>query len=333
MLEVKMMEKFNYYFNTKNRIEAALSEPVTKANINSILFNLVWNAYYNISTDEDVIVDYVVNWMNERTSIFHLAAYAKTIKSYIKKMKKMPWRNITDTVKVRKSELDYISSFNDIKKEKILFCYLAIAKFKDMSRDYPTHWEDEDDVTVFKMAKVPIPASERDYFINDLIDNEPYAKITHSRKNDDISKRIDYISDDENDPVVLELDESNYYELAFTYLNWKENGGYKKCRSCGRLFRIKKQAMGKNDKPIKYEQYPGSLYCRKCKPTYDPLYKGKDEMSLDYEPKKIICIDCGKVVYIDNYKNNTTCRCQDCQYEANKLAKREWKRKYGENKR
>lgn len=91
--------------------------------------------------------------------------------------------------------------------------------------------------------------------------------------------------------------------------------------------------MGKNDKPIKYEQYPGSLYCRKCKPTYEPLYKGKDEMSLDYEPKKIICVDCGKVVYIDNYKNNTTCRCQDCQYEANKLAKREWKRKYDENKR
>lgn len=323
MLEVKIMEKFNYYFNTKNRIEAALSEPVTKANINSILFNLVWNAYYNISTDEDVIVDYVVNWMNERTSTFHLAAYAKTIKSYIKKTKKMPWRNITDTVKVRKSELDYISSFNDIKKEKILFCYLAIAKFKDMSRGYPTHWEDEDDVTVFKMAKVPIPASERDYFINDLIDNEPYAKITHSRKNDDISKRIDYISDDENDPVVLELDESNYYELAFTYLNWKENGGYKKCRCCGRLFRVRKNTMGENDcrnGELKEE----SLYCRKCNKGYEPKYKGKDEMSLDYEPKKIICVDCGEEVYLENYMAGRTYRCKECQEEANKKAKRDW---------
>ena len=54
------MERFNYYFNTKSRIDAALSEPITKASMNSILFNLVWDAYYNISTDESVIINYVV---------------------------------------------------------------------------------------------------------------------------------------------------------------------------------------------------------------------------------------------------------------------------------
>lgn len=325
------MEKFNYYFNTKNRIVAALSEPITKSNMNSILFNLVWHAYYNISMDESDIVDYVEDWMKERTTIFHLAAYAKTLKSYIKKMKKMPWRDIRDTVKVRKSELDYILSFNDIKKEKILFCYLAIAKFKDMSRQHPTHWEDEDDVTVFKMAKVPIPAKDRDYFINELINGEPKALISLNYKNDDTSKRIDYISDDENDPVVLELDESNYYELAFTYLNWKENGGYKKCRSCGRLFRVRKNAIGKNV-TSSGERNNNALYCKGCSQKNEPKYKGKDILALDYEPRKIECIDCGQTVYIDNYKNNITCRCTDCQYEANKLAKREWKRKYDENK-
>lgn len=327
------MEKFNYYFNTRSRIDAALSASITKSNMESILFNLIWDAYYNISQDEQDILQYIETWMNGKTTIYHLSSYAKTIKNYIKKMKKMPWRDISEPIKVRKSELDYISSFDDIRKEKVLFCYLAIAKFKDACRKSPTHWEDESDTVIFKMAKVPIPAKDRDYFINDLIHGDKPAAIRESYKNDDTSKRIDYISDDENDPVVLELDEANYYELAFTYLNWKENGGYKKCRGCGRLFRVKKQAMGENDKPIKYEQYPGSLYCRKCKPTYEPLYKCKDEMSLDYEPKKIVCVDCGKVVYIDNYKNNTTYRCQDCQYEANKLAKREWKRKYDENKR
>lgn len=310
------MEKFNYYFNTKSRINAALSEPITKANMNSILFNLVWDAYYNLSTDEAVIVGYITDWMKERTNIFHLSAYAKTIRSYIKKMKKMPWRNITDTIKVRKSELDYILSFNDIKKEKILFCYLAIAKFKDMSREHPTHWEDEDDVTVFKMAKVPIPAKERDYFINELIENEPYAKITHGYKNDETSKRIDYVSDDENDPVVLELDESNYYELAFTYLNWKNGGGYKKCKCCGRLFRVQKQAIGKDDELKKNELHPESVYCRKCKPTYEPLYKGKDEMTVDSEAKKIVCKDCGEEFYLDSYMAARTYRCKKCQQKA-----------------
>lgn len=318
-----MMEKFNYYFNTKSRINAALSEPITKANMNSILFNLVWDAYYNLSTDENVIIDYVVNWMQERTNIFHLSAYAKTLRGYIKKMKKMPWRNITETVKIRKSELDYISSFNDIKKEKILFCYLAIAKFKDMSREHPTHWEDEDDITVFKMAKVPVPAKDRDYFINGLINGEPAAKISLNYKNDDVSKRIDYISDDENDPIVLELDESNYYELAFTYLNWKENGGYKKCRNCGRLFRVRKNAIGQSSCGVG-ERKEEALYCRKCAPTYEPQYKGKDEMALDYEPKKITCVDCGKEVYLDSYMASKTCRCEGCQHEADKKAKREW---------
>lgn len=317
------MEKFNYYFNTRSRIDAALSAPITKSNMESILFNLIWDAYYNVSQDEQVILQYIEAWMSGKTTIYHLSSYAKTIKNYIKKMKKMPWRDISELIKVRKSELDYISSFDDIRKEKVLFCYLAVAKFKDACRKAPTHWEDESDTVIFKMAKVPIPAKDRDYFINDLIHGDNPAAIKESYKNDDTSKRIDYISDDENDPVVLELDEANYYELAFTYLNWKENGGYKKCRGCGRLFRVRKNPIGQNDcgnGELKEE----SLYCRKCNRSYEPKYKGKDEMSLDYEPKKIVCVDCGEEVYLENYMAGRTCRCKECQEEANKKAKRDW---------
>lgn len=324
------MEKFNYYFNTRSRIDAALSVPINKSTMESILFNLIWDAYYNISHDEQVILQYIETWMNDKTTIYHLSSYAKTIKKYIKKMKKMPWRDITDTIKIRKSELDYISSFDDIRKEKVLFCYLAVAKFKDACRKAPTHWEDESDTVIFKMAKVPIPAKDRDYFINDLIHGDNPAAIKESYKNDDISKRIDYISDDENDPVIFELDESNYYELAFTYLNWKNGGGYKKCKNCGKLFKVRGNVIGKNINMN--EQNNNSLYCRTCAPKYEPKYKDKDEYTLDYEPKKIICVDCGEVVYINNYKNNTTYRCEYCQHEANKLSKREWKRKHDGNR-
>ena len=323
------MEKFNYYFNTRERINAALDVPVNKATIPSILFNLVWDAYYNISTDEQVIVAYIERWMEQRTHIFHLSAYAKTIKNYIKKMKDMPWRDIQDTVKIRKSELDYILSFNDIKKEKLLFCYLAIAKFMDMSRKSPSHWENESDITVFKMAHITIPAKERDYFINELINGEPKALIYMNYKNDDTSKRIDYASDDEDDPVVLELDESNYYELAFTYLNWKNGGGYKKCKNCGKLFRVRHNAMGKNDKN-KNELSEEALYCRSCASKYDPKYKGKDEMALDYEPKKIVCVDCGEEVYLNSYKNTETCRCTECYKEYRKQCVKENVRRFRE---
>lgn len=324
------MEKFNYYFNTRRRIDVALDAPVNKATIPSILFNLIWDAYYNISTDEQVIIAYVEDWMNKRTNMFHLSAYAKTIKSYIKKMKDMPWRNIVDTIKIRKSELEYIMSFNDIKKEKLLFCYLAIAKFMDMSRREPTHWENESDITVFKMAHVTIPSKERDYFINELINGEPAALIHLNYKNDDTSKRIDYISNDENDPVVLELDESSYYELAFTYLNWKNGGGYKKCKNCGKLFKVRGNVIGKNINMN--EQNNNSLYCRTCVPKYEPKYKDKDEYTLDYEPKKIICVDCGEEVYLGSYMASKTCRCEKCQEirdeQLNRDASKERMRRY-----
>ena len=326
------MEKFNYYFNTRSRIDAALSVPITKSSMESILFNLIWDAYYNISQDEQSILRYIETWMSGKTTIYHLSSYAKTIKNYIKKMKKMPWRDISEPIKVRKSELDYISSFDDIRKEKVLFCYLAVAKFKDACRKTPTHWEDESDTVIFKMAKVPIPAKDRDYFINDLIHGDNPAAIRESYKNDDTSKRIDYISDDENDPVILELDEANYYELAFTYLNWKENGGYKKCRGCGRLFRVRKNPIGQNgcgNGELKEE----SLYCRKCSRSYEPKYKGKDEMSLDYEPKKITCVDCGKEVYLDSYMDTETCRCKECREKHIKQLRSEQNRRYYESKK
>ena len=225
------MEKFNYYFNTQSRIDDVLNGVINKSTMNSVIFHLIWYAYYNISKDEHEIVNYIESWMKDKTDAFHLSAYAKTIRRTIKKMDKIPWRNIKDTVKIRQSELEYISSFNDIKKEKLLFCYLAIAKFMDMSRDNPNHWESEKDSVVFKMARVTIPAKERDYYIYDMIHDSHGAKIYLNYKNDDTSKRIDYISDNEDDPVMLELDESNYYELAYTYLNWKNGGRFKKCKN------------------------------------------------------------------------------------------------------
>ena len=98
------MEKFNYYFNTRSRIDAALSVPITQSTMESILFTLIWDAYYNISQDEQSILRYIETWMSGKTTIYHLSSYAKTIKNYIKKMKKMPWRDIFEPIKVRKSE-------------------------------------------------------------------------------------------------------------------------------------------------------------------------------------------------------------------------------------
>ena len=66
-------------------------------------------------------------------------------------------------------------------------------------------------------------------------------------------KRLLYVSEDDSDVGII-LTENNYKELAFTYLNWKNGGGYKECKKCGRLFKIKKG---------------NQLYCKKCTPNYE----------------------------------------------------------------
>ena len=107
------------------------------------------------------------------------------------------------------------------------------------------------------------------------------------KRNPQIRHKLNYVSYDEEDPIVLELTENNYKELAFTYLNWK-NGGYKECKNCGRLFKTKKEG--------------NQLYCKKCAPKYKKI-----------EYKVIKCIDCGTEVWI-NSKDTETCRCEDCNF-------------------
>ena len=317
------MEKFNFYFNTKQRINVTLQSPINKNTMGSILFNLIWYAYYNVSKDEKDIIRYIEGWMREHRAPFHLSAYARTIKIYIKKMEKMPWREFDGTIKIRQSELEYISSFDDIKKEKLLFAYLAIAKFRDVFRAAPSHWESDDDSIVFKMARVNIPAKERNYYINDTLIADPRVLIYMNSSNKDVSKRIDYISDNEDDPVVLELDEDNYLELAYTYLNWKNDGGYKKCNKCGRLFRIKTSPL-KKVQPSRNIKTNKAQLCWDCTEKYEPLYKGKNIMDDDYEPKIVKCVDCGQDVLIDNYKNSRTCRCDVCLTKKRELINKEY---------
>lgn len=86
---------------------------------------------------------------------------------------------------------------------------------------------------------------------------------------------------------------------------------------------VRKNPIGQNDcgnGELKEE----SLYCRKCNRSYEPKYKGRDEMSLDYEPKKIICVDCGEEVYLESFMDSRTCRCVDCNliYQRERNAKK-----------
>ena len=61
-----------------------------------------------------------------------------------------------------------------------------------------------------------------------------------SHKVGSANKKILYVSNDNNDNVVLELVENDFKELAYTYLFYKNGfSGYVHCDRCGRLVKIK----------------------------------------------------------------------------------------------
>ena len=143
-----------------------------------------------------------------------------------------------------------------------------------------------------------MPINERSLFLHFLYKNN----LVEINLNPTTShKKLLYIDDDSSD-IGLVLNENNYKELAFTYLNWKNGGGYKECKSCGRLFKTKKQG--------------NQIYCKKCAPK-----------NLLMEIKTIICQDCGREVTIDA-KDNETCRCELCRNTHVKMLRKEQNKRY-----
>jgi hypothetical protein len=105
------------------------------------------------------------------------------------------------------------------------------------------------------------------------------------------------VSHNEKDEIVLTLDEHDYKELAYAYLNYKD-GGYKRCKECGAWFKIKSSE-------------PNLRYCHLHKPQeYNPVGN-----------KILTCIDCGELFSVDS-RNMTKCRCDDCQI----IYRRKWDR-------
>ena len=143
---------------------------------------------------------------------------------------------------------------------------------------------------------------ERDYYLRFAYE-EGILKPNYSIGNNAYTAAFVSHNDEE---IVLELNESDYLEIAYTYLNYK-NGGYKRCKACGRWFKV---SVGK----------PNEQYCYLHKSSYKPIG--------EYKTKT--CIDCGKEFAI-NVFNNETCRCDICNEEHKKKVNRERQKRWYDN--
>lgn len=290
----------NFKFDDKIDIENKISSNyANQENPEETIRDLARYNYHIAGMKKEDNYDAILAYMTRNCRDFYEEKYFKTIYRNIASAKRYKFRSV-ESVNITKAEMDKIISLNDIRKEKIAFVLLAVAKYyNNVSPDNNNRmYLSMSDL--FKLARVSIPSKERAAYLRFAYDEGLLAEHMYVGTN---LKIVDFVDNDSESCMTLE--EDDYKELAYVYLNYK-NGGYKRCKGCGRLFKMHKKR-------------PGRLYCKEC---------GQKEETSEF--KLIQCVDCG-VDFMVKALNTKTCRCERCQAIVNKTLKSIRNAKYYES--
>ena len=273
----------NFKFDDKTDIENKIhSGYVNKDNPEDTIRDLARYNYHVLQMKKEDNYDAILSYMTKNCVDFYEEKYFKIIYRNIASAKKYKFRSVKP-VKITRNEINKIFELDDIRKEKIAFVLLAVAKYyNNVSADNNNRMYISTS-DLFKLSRVSIPCKERAGYLHFAYKEGILVDHTFVGTN---LKVVGFI--DDNSEVVIELGENDYKELSYAYLNYK-NGGYKHCKCCGRLFKMNKGA-------------PGRLYCKDC---------GKKEESNGFNIIK--CIDCGEDVIINKF-DTETCRCEECNF-------------------
>lgn len=217
--------------------------------VKSIMSKIRYLTRYFIHSEQksdDDAYQSTTEWMKKYHNNFDESYYSNIISDAIKKAHKYPFY-IIDSIKITRSELEIISSLDNLRAEKMLFVLLCMAKQQSMSNGFVDGLVKYSITDLCKDARVSVPADDREYILYDIVQK---GLLGYPKKNNTqclIVNFINYQSD-----VILDLDEDGCKELAYQYLRWKNNGkGYTECKKCGRL--------------IKQSQNGIRKYCETCK--------------------------------------------------------------------
>ena len=196
---------------------------------------------YSENNNDEAIYKSAVKWLKEYHDNFDESCYSNLISDAIKKAHKYPFYNI-ENIKVTKSELDIISSLDDLRAEKVLFVLLCMAKQQRISHGFTNGLVKYSITELCKMARISVPADDREYILYNIVQK---GFLGYPKKNNTQCLIVNFINDE--DETVLYLDEVDCQELAYIYLNWKNDGkGYTRCQKCNRVIKQSKT------KPKKY---------------------------------------------------------------------------------
>lgn len=292
----------NFKFNDKKDIESKIhNNYVNQENPEETIRELARYNHHALQMNKEDNYDAIFKYMTNNCRDFYEEKYFKIIYRNISSAKKYKFRDVSP-VKITQAEIDKIIGLNDIRKEKIAFVLLAVAKYyNNVSSDNNNRmYISMSDL--FKLSRVAIPCKERADYLHFAYQEGILVAHTFVGTN---LKVVGFINDDSE--TVMELDEADYKELAYVYLNYK-NGGYKHCKNCGRLFKMHKSSSGR-------------LYCKEC---------GQKEETSEF--KVIRCVDCGEDVVVNKF-DTETCRCEECKSTHIKKLRSEQNKRYYQNKK
>lgn len=289
----------NFKFDDRTDIENKISNNcVNQENLEDTIRDLARYNYHVLDMKKEDNYDAILAYMTKNCNDFYEEKYFKIIYRNIASAKKYKFRSV-DTVKITRTEIEKIIGLNNIRKEKIAFVLLAIAKYYNNVSSDNNNRMYISMTDLFKLSRVAIPCKERAEYLHFAY--QEGILVEHMCVGTNL-KIVGFV--DDTSEAIMELGEDDYKELAYAYLNYK-NGGYKHCKCCGKLFKMHKSA-------------PGRLYCKEC---------GQKEESNRF--KIMQCIDCGEDFMVDT-RNMNKSRCNTCQYEVNKEKTRQRVQKYRE---
>ena len=196
---------------------------------------------YSMGYNDDDNYKHTVQWMNTHHDNFDESYYSNLIEDGVKRAHKNPFYKI-DSIKITKSEIDAVASLDNLRAEKVLFVLLCMAKQQRVISGFTNGLVRYSLTELCKTARISVPSDDREYILYYIVQK---GLLDCPKKNDTKCLIVNCINDD--DEIVLELDEIDCQELAYVYLNWKNDGnGYTRCQKCNKLIKQSKT------KPRKY---------------------------------------------------------------------------------
>lgn len=183
------------------------------------------------------------------------AGRLERIKRQTKRATQYELRDIAP-VKIYKEELDEIAQCPDLRKQKVLFSMLCMAKYNNNLRENNNNWVNFDARAIFESANVHVSVEQRDLILY-ILKEDGY--IRHSLKVTNNNIQVLYCEPDDKhadeDAVLVVSDLRRLGDIYINYLGGAIRGKrtLKICRLCGCPF------LAPLSRHVHY------LYCPECR--------------------------------------------------------------------